>query len=139
MKKVVRVYLQDEMMKTIAVSHDMTAQNVFSLLARKMKLIDTSQYRVILLTNEGEESIQRCVAPDDNMFNLVAELNQKNIDFTFYFRDPLTPIKKGDIEIISVPYTIPELPRYEVISLLGQGGFGKVILYSLLLLYCILS
>jgi len=31
-------------------------------------------------------------------------------------------------KIISVPYKIPELSRFEVLNLLGQGGFGKVIL-----------
>uniref|UniRef100_A0A7S4MLV8 Protein kinase domain-containing protein n=1 Tax=Vannella robusta TaxID=1487602 RepID=A0A7S4MLV8_9EUKA len=125
MKKVLRVFLEDDMMKTIAVGYDMTAQNICSVLARKMKLIDTSAYRLILLTVE-DLTQQRVIKHSENMFALISELKEKGTDYTVYFRDPLTPIRKGDMEVISVPYVIPELPRFEVISLLGQGGFGKV-------------
>merc|ERR1712137_989487 len=113
-------------MKTIAIGYAMTAKNIFSVLARKMKLVDTSKYRLILVIPEGDTTNQRVINHDENMFSLISELMAEKKEFTVHFRDPLMPIQKGDMEVISVPYVIPELPRFEVISLLGQGGFGKV-------------
>jgi len=126
MKKVLRVYMEGDMMKTIAIGYAMTAKNIFSVLARKMKLVDTSKYRLILVIPEGDTTNQRVINHDENMFSLISELMAEKKEFTVHFRDPLMPIQKGDMEVISVPYVIPELPRFEVISLLGQGGFGKV-------------
>ena len=129
MKKVIKVYLEDDMTKTLAVRYDTTAAMLHSQLARRMKLVDTSQYRFILVekkNNEEEEDSQRMVKPDENLFALLSRLTDDGVAYQFYFRDPLTPIRQGSVELISVPYSIPELSRFEVISLLGQGGFGKV-------------
>ena len=99
MKKIIKIYLEDSMTKSVAISYDATAKKLFSILARKMKLIDTSSYRVILLTEE--ESIpQRALDHDENIFQLLSTLDQKQSKYEFYFRDPLAPIRKGSIDVI---------------------------------------
>lgn len=99
MKKILRVYLADNTMKTLAIGYSMTAKNVFSVLARKMKLIDTSEFRLILLTTEDDASQQRVIGHAENLFQLISDLTNTKTTFSVYFRDPLTPIKKGDIEV----------------------------------------
>jgi hypothetical protein len=125
MKKVLRIFLEGDMTKALAVGYDMTAAGVCSMLAQKMKLMDTTKYRLILVTDHNENR-DRVVDSEENVFALVSILDQRKSPYHFYFRDPLMPIRKGDMEVISIAYSIPELPRFEVISLLGQGGFGKV-------------
>lgn len=99
MKKILRIYLEDNTMKTLAVGYSMTAQNVFSVLARKMKLVDTSEFRLILLTTEKKSSQQRVINHSENLFQLISELTQNKTEYIVYFRDPLTPIRKGDMEV----------------------------------------
>lgn len=99
MKKVIKIFLEDNMTKSVAISYDATAKKLYSILARKMKLIDTSNYRVILLTEEGEIP-QRALDPDENVFQLLSNLDAKQAKYEFYFRDPLAPIRKGSIDVI---------------------------------------
>lgn len=96
MKKVLRVYTQDNMMKTMAIPYNMVARELQSALARKFKLIDTSQYRLILV--EGDQ--QRVIDHNEKLFLLLQTFKEnKNSSFTVYYRNPLTPIRKGSVNV----------------------------------------